>query len=195
MTRFGFPDVENAYLMKKQTIAELREIGRDFDDDPEAAIQELLDVTSRPDHEILPMKGIAPRVELSTDEVELMNELDRLVPDSPDGEIHHAASDDLGGQKRISDEEILASFSLASITADADREFGQLPRSASEPTVATAGTTEQGHSTAPAGDPKPRALRRRHPPPEKSKSSPVLPEQRGIVTRNRPRTSPKTPER
>src|SRR5262245_59120074 len=49
MTRYGFSDVEDTYLMMKKTRAELLDIGEGFDDDPAAAIQELLDVTSRPD--------------------------------------------------------------------------------------------------------------------------------------------------
>jgi hypothetical protein len=111
-TDYGFPDVETAYAKKKQTLAELREIGSEFDDDPEAAIQELLDVTSRPDHELLPMLGSTPPVAPSEDEVALMKELDRLVPDEDDEEIHLADRTDysIGEQKRTSDEEILASF-------------------------------------------------------------------------------------
>jgi hypothetical protein len=118
-----------------------------------------------------------------------------LTPKQPVSDAEFLASFSLDRILEDVDKELLASFSPDRIMADADREFGQLPRSALEPTVATAGTTEQGHSTAPAGNPKPRALRRRHPPPEKSKSSPVLPEQRGIVTRNRPSTPPRTPEK
>ena len=113
----------------------------------------------------------------------LKDELDRLVPDEDDEEIHLAdeTKHSIGEQKGTSDEEILASFSLDSIMSDAGWKFEDLP--SATPQMKKTATEGDRKATSP-GEPKPRELRRKHQHPEQIASSNISPERRGVVTRN-----------
>ena len=132
------------------TLDELRAIGRDFDDDVEAAMLEIQN----------PMDE-------GTLMTELTNELGRLIPD----------------------EESPAS-------PNADKEVNRSDRSTPTKTaMATNEGTERDRTIGSAEKPRPRELRRRHLHQQDNASSTFSPERRGVVTRHRPTTTPKTPEK
>lgn len=115
---------------------------------------------------------------------ELRKEIDRLVPDesedNTEGDLPiglHSVTEPQG----LSDKELLASFSLESIMADADSEIEKI-RSPSPDTKTP--TIEEDRTAALSGDRKPRTLARR----EYSRPAPSMssPEQRGPVGRKRP---------
>jgi hypothetical protein len=131
-------------------------------------------------------KGTAETHSVDEDFViaELRKEIDRLVPDesedNTEGDLPtglHSGTEPQG----LSDKELLASFSLESIMADADSEIEKI-RSASPDTKTP--TIEEDRTAALSGDRKPRTLTRR----EYSRPAPSMssPEQRGPVGRKRP---------
>jgi hypothetical protein len=131
-------------------------------------------------------KGTAETHSVDEDFViaELRKEIDRLVPDesedNTEGDLPtglHSVTEPQG----LSDKELLASFSLESIMADADSEIEKI-RSPSPDTKTP--TIEEDRTAALSGDRKPRTLARR----EYSRPAPSMssPEQRGPVGRKRP---------
>ncbi|MET0482884.1 MAG: hypothetical protein ABWZ27_08230 [Aestuariivirgaceae bacterium] len=116
---------------------------------------------------------------------ELRKELDLLIPDESEDDT----TEDLPTGLRtttepqgLSDEEILASFSLDSIMSDAGLNFDDLPSVAPETKPSPA---EGDQKVTSAGQPKPRELPRKHQHQKQTVPEPVSPEQRGIVTRRR----------
>ncbi|HEX3216582.1 MAG TPA: hypothetical protein VHR67_06960 [Aestuariivirgaceae bacterium] len=171
-----------------RTLAEIREISADFDEDSEAAIQEMLELTKpreikAPETESRSGTNALNADELSAladvfdddpDVVALMKELERLVPDPNDEET---------------------SISISSRRVDAETALSVSSKTGSKPagTEAVKQDLDRLLKEVEAKVPKPRPLRRGQHPIRQTIAPGISPEQAGV--RRRREITIKTPEK
>jgi hypothetical protein len=185
--RYGIPDVEITHDRLARTLAEIREISADFDEDSEAAIQEMLELTKpreikAPETDSMSGTNALNADELGTladvfedpDVVELMKELERLVPDPNDEET---------------------SISISSRRVDAETALSVSSKTGSKPagTEAVKQDLDRLLKEVEAKVPKPRPLRRGQHPIRQTIAPGISPEQAGV--RRRREITIKTPEK
>jgi hypothetical protein len=185
--RYGIADVETTHDRLARTLAEIREVSADFDEDSEAAIQEMLELTKpreikAPETESMSGTNALNADELSAladvfedpDVVELMKELERLVPDPNDEET---------------------SISISSRRVDAETALSVSSKTGSKPagTEAVKQDLDRLLKEVEAKVPKPRPLRRGQHPIRQTIAPGISPEQAGV--RRRREITIKTPEK
>jgi hypothetical protein len=118
---------------------------------------------------------------------ELMNEVERITPND-----QVAVRSDVKAELPSETEQV--NTVLGELLKDLDNMVPEGKTSVG-PAIGARAEKPASETKSSAAEPKPRELRRRHLHRETSVPNSLSPERRGVVTRNRPNTIPKTPEK